>query len=384
MQIVYARQSPPKTFTKSIFLAGPTPRSAEVQSWRGEALRILDELGYDGVVFVPENESLRPMRGYTDQVEWEEECLNLSDAIVFWVPRTLPDMPAFTTNDEWGAWKHSGRCVFGAPKSAVKTMYQEFYARKLGVPFSTSLKKTLQHALDKVGAGAARSDGDRYVPSSVWNTLAFQQWYAAQRAVGNRLEHARVHWTFRVGPNRSIVYLWALHVHVHIAAENRVKSNEFVLGRPDISTVLLYRRRERLEDSEVLLIKEFRSTVRNDEGFVYELPGGSSFKPGKTTRQVAAEEVWEEAGLEIAPERLVEHGSRQVSATFASHHAHLFSAELTEEEMKKARAMVGSQRGNIEDSELTYLQLATLGEIRTRSTVDWAMLGMILSVLSQP
>ena len=39
----------------SIFLAGPTRRgSCYEQSWRKEAVDILDELGYHGVVYVPE------------------------------------------------------------------------------------------------------------------------------------------------------------------------------------------------------------------------------------------------------------------------------------------------------------------------------------------
>ena len=42
---------------KSIFLAGPTPRSKEVKSWRPEAIRLLKEKGFDGVVFVPEFEN---------------------------------------------------------------------------------------------------------------------------------------------------------------------------------------------------------------------------------------------------------------------------------------------------------------------------------------
>jgi hypothetical protein len=57
--VVYALEEPPAIFAKSIFLAGPTPRRPEVASWRPDALRILQEAGYDGVVFVPEDRSGR-------------------------------------------------------------------------------------------------------------------------------------------------------------------------------------------------------------------------------------------------------------------------------------------------------------------------------------
>lgn len=66
MQIVYAQETPPKSFTRAIFLAGPTPRSADTQSWRPEAVRLLQESGYDSIVFVPE-----PRNG-----KWETERSN--------------------------------------------------------------------------------------------------------------------------------------------------------------------------------------------------------------------------------------------------------------------------------------------------------------------
>lgn len=58
MEVIYALEDMPDTFTKSIFLAGPTPRNKdEVESWRPDALKILEDKGFDGVVFIPEPES---------------------------------------------------------------------------------------------------------------------------------------------------------------------------------------------------------------------------------------------------------------------------------------------------------------------------------------
>lgn len=39
---------------KSIFLAGPTPRDEKIKSWRITACERLNELGFDGIVYVPE------------------------------------------------------------------------------------------------------------------------------------------------------------------------------------------------------------------------------------------------------------------------------------------------------------------------------------------
>ncbi len=63
MKVVYARQPFPVSWSSSLFLAGPTPRSHNPgPGWRtsqGGALEILERLGYDGVVFVPELEDRR-------------------------------------------------------------------------------------------------------------------------------------------------------------------------------------------------------------------------------------------------------------------------------------------------------------------------------------
>ena len=47
-------------------------------------------------------------------------------------------------------------------------------------------------------------------------------------------------------------------------------------------------------DTEIIVIKEYRSPCRNQSGFVYELPGGSSFKPNTDVYQTAADELFEE------------------------------------------------------------------------------------------
>ena len=87
---------------KSIFLAGPTPRDKDTISWRVAAVKILEKLGFDGVVYVPEYSSWKPKTDYVDQAMWERIGLSNATIIAFWIPRHLPDMPAFTTNVEFG------------------------------------------------------------------------------------------------------------------------------------------------------------------------------------------------------------------------------------------------------------------------------------------
>lgn len=383
MQVIHAHESPPDALTRSIFLAGPTPRDADIASWRPEALRLLAEAGFDGVVFVPEPRDGSWARDYQGQVEWEETHLQMADVVLFWVPRELRSMPAFTTNDEWGAYKHTGKVVFGAPPGAEKIRYQQYYADKLRVPGGDSLAVTVAAALELVGQGAARRGGERSVPLHVWRTAAFQAWYAAQRAAGHRLDGARLEWLCRSGPGRRWLFLWALRVNVHIPAEGRNKTSEVVIGRPDVSAVLMVRRDPDPLQTQVILVREFRSAARNSIGMVLELPSGSSFDDSLGPLEVAVEEAHEETGLRVEAERLRPVGARQVAATLLGHHAHLYAVDLREDELAWLVAHQGEPRG-AGSSERTYVEVRRVGDLLVSDELDWSTLGMILTGVQAP
>ena len=111
---------------KSIFLAGPTPRRKDIISWRNEAIKILENLGFDGIVYVLGYSSWKPKTDYVDQAMWERVGLSNATIIAFWIPRHLPDMPAFTTNVEFGYWLHTGKVVYGRPNDAEKIKYLDW------------------------------------------------------------------------------------------------------------------------------------------------------------------------------------------------------------------------------------------------------------------
>jgi hypothetical protein len=383
MQVIYANQPFPTEVTKVLFLLGPTPRDAETPSWRiTEALPILEELEFDGTVLVPEDEDGKWRHSYDDQIEWEEAGLNRADVIAAWMPRKLPNMPAFTSNVEFSRWEDSGKMVFGAPEDAEKVRYLQYYCTKLGIPQHTTLRDTLIAAVAMLGKGAHRKGGECEVPLNVWQTLSFQNWYRNLKFAGNRLEHARVEYPFRIGTDRSILFLWILRVDIYVAAEARNKTNEFVIARPDISTVVAYLPGRTLLDSTVAMVREFRSAVANPQGFVRELPGGSSFSPNDLPKGVAAHEYLQETGHLIPPERLQMHEGRQLIATLSAHRADVFSVEITAAEVLFLRKMAGTTHGVEEDSERTYVEVKTVRELlEPDSGVDWSMLGMILSVL---
>ena len=377
-EVVYARESFPRSVKKTLFLAGPTPRTMGFPGWRLEALEILRDLRYDGHVFLPEPRDGNWLSNYDSQVEWEEEGLNRADVILFWVPRELPDMPAFTTNIEWGKWAESGKVVWGAPDWAKHIRYPEYYVEKLGVPRTRNLKEAVEFAISRLGAGALREDGECSVPLHVWKRPEFQAWLSGQKAVGNRLIEARVLWSFYPKPDR--LFCYTVWVDVWIASEGRNKTNELVFGRPDVSAALLYEQpTQDVMDTRIVLVRAFRSPVRNAAGFVYELPGGSSVK-AEAPLEVAAQEVEEETGLRIDPSRFKQHAARQLLSTLSIHHCTLFSCRLTSQEISELETD-NEPHGNEGDSERTYVEVRTLRQILADQLLDWANLGMIAACL---
>lgn len=389
MKIVYVGDEMPETITRSIFLAGPTPRNPdEVSSWRPDALKILEDKGFD-VVFVPEPRDGKFKSSYDDQVEWEEKYLNIADCIVFWVPRDLnldskgyPKMAAFTTNVEWGVWGDSGKVVLGFPEDAQKNSYLKYYAGKYKVPVAITLTETLENALELLGDGAERSGGEREVPLFIWNTDSFQSWYKSQKDAGNRLDGAKLLYNFRP-KYTNFVFMWILKVDVHISSEKRNKTNEFVIARTDISSVCMYYEEpysHSIFDNEIVLVKEFRSPARTEDGFIRELPGGSSANK-ENPEQTASEEIHEETGMYIDPSRLKPHGARQLAGTLSSHKSYLYSVSLTKEEYDWFKSQEGIVHGNEQDTERTFIEVYSVSDLIKKELTDWSTLGQILAIL---
>ncbi|MGI5325625.1 hypothetical protein [Actinomadura nitritigenes] len=271
--------------------------------------------------------------------------------------------------------------------------------------------------MDTDGMKASMTGGERDVPPEIWCTPSFQRWYTAQRDAGNALLGARPVWTLSVNGEPGAVFFWALHVRMQVAAEDRTKDNEIVISRPDVSVVALYRPGPSLDETTVVLVREFRSPASTPDGYVHELPGGSS--PAQAARPAqaasltkatnptgaadpaevadsaetggvalpveplaqAVDELVEETGLRIDAGRFRAHGSRQVAATVSAHHAHLYSAEITDDELAWLRTQRDRPHGVDGDSERTWVEIATFGEIRAARLVDWATLGMLIEAL---
>ena len=394
MIIVYTGEDAPNEYSKSLFLAGPSlrPDQEKMKSWREDAIKYLEDKDYDGVVFCPETRDGEFDKdfNYDNQIDWEDKHLNMADIIVFWVPRDVSidakgkiKLGAFTTNVEWGTWASSGKVVFGCPADIErrKNKYLKYYADYYKVPGGDTLEETLDAALEMLDEGAERKDGERFVPLFIWKTPSFQSWYLAHKRVGNTLDNADLLYTFRPG-YKKFVFLWILKVNVYIKSEDRIKDNEFVLARPDISSVCLWHEGtgESIFDKEIIIIKEFRSPANTDDGFIRELPSGSL--DGEEPSEAAAKELHEETAFYLSPDRLISHGARQLVGTLSSHKSHLYSAELDDEELKWFKSQKGITHGKIEETERTFIEVYTVQELLDNQLVDWTCLGQILSVIA--
>lgn len=381
LKVVYAKEHLPTEVVKSIMLCGPTPRDSETKSWRPEALELLEKLGYDGHVFIPEPRNGKFTGDYVDQVEWETQALNQADSIVFWVPRDMNTLPALTTNVEWGLWADTGKCVLGTPAGAEHVRYLQWMAAKMKVPNYSTLEATLQEAVEKLGKGAFRKGGDAQIPLHVWSHPTFQEWLLSQKKVGNSIESARVLWTFRVGQQLDKVFSWCIHANIWIASEKRFKPNEYILGRTDVSTIALYYKPDvgSILDIEFVLVREFRSPARTETGFITEFPSGSTSKSAGVNS--AVEELEEETSIKIDPSRLRRLDQLQLAGTMSAHTSTLCTSELTRDERDKIESLAGKTFGNKEETEVTYVELHTLRQIIALKLVDWTTLGMILEAL---
>lgn len=221
------------------------------------------------------------------------------------------------------------------------------------------------------------------MPLHIWNSKSFQKWYEALKSAGNRLDDAKLLWQFEV--KGKFLFCHVLWAKIWVASEGRHKENEFVFTRTDISTIVpIWRNPASPLDSKIVLVKEYRVPARTTDGFVHELPGGSSFKEGENPLEVAAHELEEEIGIQVSPDRLIRLTGRQLASTLSSHRAELFYVELTDEEIARVEAEAARKTtyGVVEDSERTYVEVAFISDLLKQQDVDWSMMGMIFQGLT--
>jgi len=380
MEIIYALEQIPYKLTKSIFLAGPIPRDKETKSWRPDAIQILQDIGFEnGTIFNPETRNGKWHGDHEKQIEWEENALNLADIILFWIPRNLKTLHGLSTNIEWGRWENSGKVVVGWPEDAERMNYIGHYAKKFNIEPKSTLTETIEEALAKLGDGVVRTNGDRYINLFLWKLPSFQNWFDDLKNSGNRLESCETI-LYLPTPKNPSAAIWIIRPNVFLPKEDRYKKNEIVIGRPDLSSVCMYK--DTGDDIEIVLVKEFRSSVSNDDGMVWELPsGGFLAEQTHSHQENACNEVKEETGFDLDDKKLQFGGARQMASTMMSFKSHLFSYRLDQEELEWFKSQKGIAKGIKKEGERCFVEVVRLNDIKAKNLVDWSVLGQILSVV---
>ena len=155
MNLLFSDEKIREKLGKTIFLAGPTSRKNVFEkSWRKEAVGIVEKIGFNGTICLPEFKEARPFSDEDDwdtQTDWEWKLLDNADCIVFWIPRELPDMPGFTTNLEFGCYitKCPEKVVLGYPPFAEKMQWiDKKYRISTGRIPNDNLYDTIKEAIE--------------------------------------------------------------------------------------------------------------------------------------------------------------------------------------------------------------------------------------------
>jgi nucleoside 2-deoxyribosyltransferase len=129
-----------------VYLAGPVPRDPAKRCWHDDAVFELRAAGLDGTVIDPTPRGSWPPDPDV-QIDWEMAAMERADALLFWVPRKLWELPGLTTNLEWGVWHRSGKAVLAAPPDAPKMRYLQRYAERAGAAQAHSLPEAARIAV---------------------------------------------------------------------------------------------------------------------------------------------------------------------------------------------------------------------------------------------
>ena len=376
MHVVHAPEDLPDPCRASLFLSGPRQSNHPGTSWRSEALLLLRKLGYAGAVIIPQprDECYRP-----DYFNWEADMRARADLILFWVPLEEGTTAPNRVDLDFGEGFDGCRYLYGRPAHAFACATLDARWRAVtGCEPCDSLPDLLTASLKLIGAGAERRGTERDVPLAIWLSRPFTEWYTLLNAAGHLLRNFRLCYALPFGSRHPTSQLFGFlaSASVAVAGENRTKSNEIFLARPDTVAVLPIFDAGGPE-AEIFLVREYRLAVCNTSGFVVEPPGGSSRKEHLPPRAIALEELAEELGLDVAPARLIAIGSRQSASTLCSHHTHLFALALNRKEAVKLRRLASSGRVLGADSEERVRVIRQQLSAPLDPCLDWASLGLI-------
>ena len=308
MQTVYTCEDLPDPCSASLYLAGAGSDETMNSGWRREAIHLLGKCGFPGAVIVPERRNKRAYLCPSEKAIWDVRMRARADLILFWVPEDRSAPGAYVAEGEHHLAHDICRCLYGRPRDALGHLHLDAtWTTSTHKPPYDDLQAMIVDAVALIGEGAVRSGAERDVPLLVWRSDPFSAWYDALISAGHRLHSFRVRDALSFGDHdpRAPLSGFLASAAVAVSGEDRIKSNEVFIGRPDnVAVVPLFDPGG--PEGEAFLVQEYRVAVRNGLGLVLSIPEGSCPGSHLKSRAIAVQELSEEVGLCVKPERLVE------------------------------------------------------------------------------
>lgn len=391
--IIYNQEEPPSFFRKSVYLAGTNQGS-----WRDKAIDLLkDDFSNGGVIFCPQNNpnpnsklkypSPDNKEEYSKQINWERTWLNSSDAVIFWLPRDLENI-GLISNVEFGELVNSGRIFCGSPKESEdkdKNSYLRSVIENKGIKWYDNLEDLVKDTIDFIGRGSIREKADRKIPMKIWKHDSFRNWKKdiEENELNCSIKDYEILFNVYDAENKEL-FLWAVKPTIHIGKEKRNKDCEIVMGRTEGTSICVYEENKNIEDTRIVLVKEFRSANRSKDGYVLELPSGAIHED-ESDAQSSLVELKEETGISfntVNKNRVKFVGYRQSLPTLIANCDKAYKIGISSIEMDNIENITKNKTFGIkEETEITYVEVKTFKEILQEDRVDWKTLGIISKCL---
>jgi hypothetical protein len=389
----------PKEIVNTIFLAGPTGKTRvnllDRPGWRQNALTILENNSYSGTVFVPEDDFNDPNfvhhenlddKLYSEQVEWENHCMNISDAIIFNFCRTKTNL-GLTTNIEFGKYLKSRRLFVCVPPESINNEYIIEMCKREKITIYNTLEECIKACLDYLNPNY-RNNGDIEVPQIIWENKEFKEWHKNQKIHGNDIVKFEIDTIINNDKSSRYAPLWVAKPWMNVGSHSIKKIDEDLHSRPSVCSILLYSiDTEDIYNSRFFLVSEFRCNMNNSSGYICEIPGGSIEEEGNNVEN-AIRELKEETGIDILTLlkednkecKIISLGNKQMSGTYTIYKHIAYSILIPNDIMDKIKEITNHKVFGLKN-EYTWPKIFTLNDILEKDYVDWSNTGVILTTL---
>ncbi|MFJ6898227.1 hypothetical protein [Streptomyces hokutonensis] len=378
--VVHAGQLMPMEWGACVLLAGPEPDA----SWQHSVITVLEDgwpvVNGRLVVLVPHQVDGQKPSG--EQSAWLRDAYAWADEII----STRAPVPGAGALHEPGpAFDLEGASDRLILQMAMPNEATRQWAGQRAVPVAPTPADAAAAVLKRLGRGWRRQGGVRQVRLPVVRNYGFHQWRDALHQAGRVLDAATIDWAPRDPRRPEEASWWAITAQVRDPDE--LVTQELVVGRNDVLSLIAFRRRPVWTDSEVVLLRHPLSIsapppITGPTRFPLRLPtvdfGGPLHVRGEYPDEGVSALICE-AGLVIDRARIRSLGNRPESGLLAAQRR-TFYLELTDGECEELQARRGACDGRAVAGAVEVHRVADLlsSPAARDALVDWATLGVIM------